>query len=57
MKFIKQIMKNGLLEKKYKVYWKLNKKICYEIQLLKTQKKIIKIKWQSQHDQKILFYV
>jgi hypothetical protein len=39
------------------VYWKLNKKTCYEIQLLKTQKKSIKIKWQSQHDQKILFYV
>jgi hypothetical protein len=35
---------------------KLNKKICYEIQLLKTQKKSINIKWQS-HDQKILFYV
>jgi Icc-related predicted phosphoesterase len=46
-----------LTRKKYEVYWKLNKKICYEIQLLKTQKKSIKIKWQSQHDQKILFYV
>ena len=25
--------------------------------MLKTPKKSIKIKWQSQHDQKILFYV
>jgi hypothetical protein len=28
-------------QKKYKVYWYLNKKICYEIQLLKTPKKNI----------------
>jgi hypothetical protein len=33
------------------------KKICYEIQLLKTPKISIKIKWHSQPDQKILFYV
>jgi hypothetical protein len=44
-------------QEKCKVYWHLNEKICYEIQLLKTPKKSIKIKLQSEHDQKILFYV
>ena len=43
-------------QKKYKVYWHLNKKICYEIQLLKIPpKKSIKINWQSQHVQKIYY--